>query len=389
MTLSYVYRLYPDKEGIDYLNALIFTRNQAYNATLNLLEKSREMYKRGYSATEIAKTIDNDIKLVMRKRDDIVYKTALLQDARKECFNSFFGLVKQKKKFNLRFRDSSSFEGSFIVRKTASFKDGYISIFGKKIPVLLHRPLPKSYRVMGYRVKRELDRFFLIVNLTDDKKESIDLKNCKREDFTGMDINSGNFVFSNGKRLNFPKSVYEILERKRKKHQKILSRRVKGSKNRKKAQKALYKASRKIKNRRKDDLHKKALDVLRHFVETKFLVVEDLNISSILRNKETESKKVSIGLHRNFSHQAHGLFLNVLSYKAHAFDRFVIWVDSRDTSRTCSRCGYVKRDLSLDDRLFRCPECFLEIDRDFNASLNIKRRGSSLCSHPETGSRRF
>lgn len=52
------------------------------------------------------------------------------------------------------------------------------------------------------------------------------------------------------------------------------------------------------------------------------------------------------------------------------------------TSKTCSSCGYVNNKLKLSDRIFDCPKCNLRIDRDLNASINIKktcRLGTNLC----------
>ena len=50
-------------------------------------------------------------------------------------------------------------------------------------------------------------------------------------------------------------------------------------------------------------------------------------------------------------------------------------VDPRNTSKTCSRCGWVKDDLKLSDRIFHCNACGLDIDRDLNAAINIYRLG--------------
>ncbi|QPG49783.1 transposase [Saccharolobus solfataricus] len=44
---------------------------------------------------------------------------------------------------------------------------------------------------------------------------------------------------------------------------------------------------------------------------------------------------------------------------------------------TCARCGYVREDLTLSDRVFVCPKCGWIVDRDYNASLNILRRSGS------------
>jgi len=55
--------------------------------------------------------------------------------------------------------------------------------------------------------------------------------------------------------------------------------------------------------------------------------------------------------------------------------RQLIKVNPKDTSKTCSNCGYVNHELKLSDRVFKCPVCGFEIDRDLNAAINIMKRG--------------
>ena len=43
------------------------------------------------------------------------------------------------------------------------------------------------------------------------------------------------------------------------------------------------------------------------------------------------------------------------------------------SSKRCSRCGHLKADLKLSDRVYRCSQCGLEVDRDYNAALNLKQ----------------
>ncbi len=62
-------------------------------------------------------------------------------------------------------------------------------------------------------------------------------------------------------------------------------------------------------------------------------------------------------------------------YKAESAGTFVVMVDPRHTSQTCSLCGNIKNDLKLSDRTYHCNECGLSIDRDVNAAINIERKG--------------
>ena len=41
------------------------------------------------------------------------------------------------------------------------------------------------------------------------------------------------------------------------------------------------------------------------------------------------------------------------------------------SSKKCNRCGYIKEDLKLSDRVFVCPNCSLKINRDYNAAINL------------------
>ena len=60
----------------------------------------------------------------------------------------------------------------------------------------------------------------------------------------------------------------------------------------------------------------------------------------------------------------------------------MVKVDPRNTSKTCAKCGHVKKDLTLADSVFVCPKCGRVADRDYNASLNVLRAGSGLPLEP-------
>ena len=50
------------------------------------------------------------------------------------------------------------------------------------------------------------------------------------------------------------------------------------------------------------------------------------------------------------------------------------------SSKTCNRCGCVKKDLKLKERTYRCPECRYTEDRDLNAALNLRDYGAKTLS---------
>ncbi len=70
---------------------------------------------------------------------------------------------------------------------------------------------------------------------------------------------------------------------------------------------------------------------------------------------------------------AWSMFVSMLEYKAEQRGKNVLKIGRYDpSSKTCSVCGYVKRDLQLSDREWQCPECGSHHDRDINAAKNIK-----------------
>ncbi|MCH4816138.1 transposase, partial [Saccharolobus shibatae] len=69
-----------------------------------------------------------------------------------------------------------------------------------------------------------------------------------------------------------------------------------------------------------------------------------------------------------------GELRDIIKYQIGKYGKKFLLVNPSNTSRTCAKCGYVKEDLTLADRIFTCPKCGWIADRDYNASLNILRR---------------
>nr|WP_221261013.1 RNA-guided endonuclease TnpB family protein [Anoxybacillus tengchongensis] len=101
-----------------------------------------------------------------------------------------------------------------------------------------------------------------------------------------------------------------------------------------------------------------------------YVVMEDLNAIGMLKNRKL-SKAIQQQTFHEFKRQMmykcawHGIKLIVA-------DRFY------PSSKKCSRCGHVKDHLSLSERTYRCEACGIEIDRDLNASINLKQYAESM-----------
>jgi len=74
-------------------------------------------------------------------------------------------------------------------------------------------------------------------------------------------------------------------------------------------------------------------------------------------------------------------FVELLKYKSDWYGRKLVKIDKFfPSSKTCSCCGNIKKDLTLKDREYVCSSCGLVIDRDYNSALNILREGLRIIS---------
>jgi putative transposase len=98
-----------------------------------------------------------------------------------------------------------------------------------------------------------------------------------------------------------------------------------------------------------------------------FIAVEDLNVNRMVHNH---------CLSKSIHDAAWSGFFSMLRSKAEEAGYTFIAVNPAYTSQTCSKCGHRLLDkLKLSDRVFTCPDCSLQLDRDLNASLNILALG--------------
>jgi putative transposase len=141
-----------------------------------------------------------------------------------------------------------------------------------------------------------------------------------------------------------------------------LARTTPGSKGRQRAKSRLAKRHRKVANTRRHLVHQASKALVER---CQVLVIEDLNVAGMVRNRRL-AKSVSDAamgeLSRQFLYKArwHGVEVRVA-------DRFF------PSSKTCSGCGEVKKDLDLSTRTYSCENCGLVIDRDLNAAINLAR----------------
>jgi putative transposase len=129
-----------------------------------------------------------------------------------------------------------------------------------------------------------------------------------------------------------------------------------------KLEKEIRKIYRSLTNIRHDFRHKITTKVVR--TKPYCIVVENLNIRGMMKNKY---------LAKSIQEQAFYEIKSMLSYKSYrAGINFIEAPRNYPSTRKCSNCGEINHNMKLSDRIYRCPKCQLEIDRDLNAAKNLR-----------------
>ena len=145
-----------------------------------------------------------------------------------------------------------------------------------------------------------------------------------------------------------------------------LSRRKQGGANWHKSKDKIRKLHAKIARIRAHTNH----DISRHVTANtlpEVVVLEDLNVAGMVKNRH---------LAKAVSDAAMGELSRQIEYKSEWYGAELVRVDRWfPSSKTCSRCGCIKDELTLSDRTFICDDCGFEIDRDLNAARNLAALG--------------
>ena len=136
-----------------------------------------------------------------------------------------------------------------------------------------------------------------------------------------------------------------------------------------KSEKLLLKVNHRLTNIRKNYLHQTTSEIVNR--KPRFICIEDLNVSGMMKNRH---------LSKAVQNQGFFEFRRQLEYKCNNNGVQLIVADRfYPSSRLCSCCGRIKKDLKLSDRTYRC-KCGNIIDRDFQAALNLKAYGEQFVS---------
>ncbi len=277
------------------------------------------------------------------------------------AFDNFFRRCKQgaKKKGFPRFKSRKGGIGSF--RLTGAIKVSDRTIQLPRLGELRQKEagyLPVNAKVSQATVSEKNGRWYVSV-LT---KVEIAQPVTPDMPIVGVDLGIKSLaVLSSGEVIENPKHL-RAAQRKLKRMQRAVSRRVKGSGRRKDAVRRLGKQHERVANKRKDAMHKFTTKITR---ESSVIGIEDLSVRGMMANHH---------LAGSLADASFGEIRRQIEYKARWYGSTIVVIDRfAPTSKMCSGCGCIKDSLSLSERTFKCDACGLEVDRDLNAALNIKK----------------
>lgn len=354
---TYKFRLYPNKEQEQILakhfgsvrfvyNYFLAERKQQYNEK----GKSDNYYVQSKTLTNLKKQEEYSWLKEINSQT-LQYSLRCLETA----YTNFFSGRARFPKFKAK-----KHGGSFNVPQHCTIENGriYIPKFKQGIKIKEHRTFNGKVKNMTISVTPSGKYYVSIVSEVE--YEPMQKTNAK----VGIDLGIKDFIVtSDGVKYSGNKFIKRY-EKKLAKTQKILSRKTKGSNEWNKMRLRVARIQEKIHNCRIDKLHKISTNLVRKY---DVICCEDLNVKGMQKNHR---------LAKNINDASWGTFLTLLSYKMDREDKQLIKVGRfYPSSKTCHHCGYVKEDLSLDDRVWECPKCGSLIDRDLNASINILNEG--------------
>ena len=357
----------------------------AYNWTL---AKEQENYRQGkkfLSDSELRKEFTK-----MKKLDEYKWlndiSNNVTKQAIKDACNSYKRFFKGKSK-HPKFKSKKNSKQSFYQDNVAiKFTDTHVKIEGFAISRKKNKQklnwiklcekgrIPTNCKYMNPRFTFDGLHWWLSVGIETDDNLDIPTKEGIGIDLGLKDLaicSDGN-IYEN---INKTTKV-KRLEKKKRRLQRSISRkynmnkegeRYKKTSNIVKREKELLKLSRRLTNIRRNHLHQITSEIVKR--KPSFICIEDLNVRGMMKNKH---------LSKAIQQQSFYEFRRQIQYKSEWNNIPVIIADRFfPSSKLCSCCGMINKDLKLSDRIYRC-DCGNIIDRDYQASLNLKQYGENV-----------
>jgi putative transposase len=345
------------------------------------LSKRKELYEKEKKSTNAIKQ-HKELNLLKKTEFPWMYDSSkcVFQEALRDLdtsFKNFFRGLKQGKNIGFpKFKSKHGDKQSFRLTGSIHVFDGSVQLprLGE-LKLKENNYLPKEDKILSATVSKHANKYFVSISV----EKEIELPENLNHHTIGVDLGIKDLaITSDGVYFENPKSYKKFLK-KLKRHQRSLSRKVKGSNNSRKQQQKVAKLHFKISNIRKDNIHK----LTSSWVKTKpsKIVIEDLSAKNMMKNH---------CLSQSIADSSFGEIRRQLEYKC-KWNGIELVTANRffPSSKKCSCCGNVKEVLKLSDRVYKCENCGLEIDRDLNAAINLKNYTESSSEIHASGEKKL
>ena len=339
----------------------------AYNLTLEIQEENYKKGNKFLSDSEVRKIItkrkQNDLAWLYEYDCDIV-KQAVKDACR--AYKKFFNKKAKKPKFKSAKLTKPSF---YVDGWKLKIENGYVKIpLCTKIKLYEKDYIPEGLNYQNPRITFDGIYWWLSVGLP------IEIEQYELTDeIIGIDLGlkelatcSNGMVFHNVSKSKEYRKINKFLKQKQRQVSRKYEMNKQGNKfiktsNIKKLERRIQKKRIKLDNIKKDYFHKSSTALVR--TKPKAIVLEDLNVAGMRKNKH---------LSHSLQETSISTFKQMLISKAESHGIEVVLADRfYPSSQICSHCGS-RRSIKLSERTYKCPVCGLEIDRDLNASINLK-----------------
>ena len=369
-------RLYPNKTQEQTLNKVLGCYRFVYNQMLALKQNAYNKDKSNLGLCELSKffhgtLLKKDEYSWLKEQNTKVMKQAIRQML--SAYDGFFKLGKGFPKFKSKHDNNSALFPYEAISKSNLFETRHISLTKSLKHIKFHCSNLYFERLQKYKdniksatlSKTKSGKFYLSVLMSMNEEEFKQFRHTNNK--VGIDLGVKDFIITSDGEVFENKHFFKESENRIKKLQRQLSKKAKGSNNRNKIRIKIAKEFEHLTNQRMDYIHNAVNSLLKTY---DYIFMENLNVQGMLKNHKLAKAIQELGFYT---------FKNTLKNKAMMNAKFVIEVDRWfASSKTCHKCGYVYKGLTLGEREWTCPICGEHHDRDLNAAMNILIEGRRM-----------
>jgi len=350
MCRTYRYQLPPTIRQRLGIEELLAHQCELYNAALEERRGAWRWNARGVSYVEQCRTLT---ELRQVRPEILQHGVTVCRGTLKRLDRAFAGFFRRCRAGEApgypRFRSSTRFDSlQWEDRKGWRFLEEQcrLRLFGiGHVKVRMHRPMRGTPKAIT--IKREGRRYYVSIRCVEVPPEPLEATGKE----VGIDLGVNSLVATSDGELICAPRCTRVGEERLTAAQRVLARKVRGSKRRRRAVERVAAQHRAVANRRKDYAHKLSKSLV---VRYDLIVHEDLRVTNMLKRPSPRSSaeggylrngaRAKAGLNRSIADAGWGQLLSMITYKAESAGRTVIAVAPHNTSLTCSSCGQVNSE---------------------------------------------